>query len=318
MACVCVLQAYTDRTTDRCAAVAPPDDRGWRCTHTRRWRGRSYWWPAALRPPTARPARALAVVFLLQQLSGCYPVIFYAAPIFRSVIGTTAAEAGDVPPSQTDALIAMAAVRLLTSAVTCALSSRVGRRPLLIGSSLAMACSAALVACTCPTAGGHGRGHGVPRPPPPLVPLAGVVAFVCSGSAGVLVVPWTLVGELLPVVAGRAVAGALLVSYAHVLMFAALKAFPYAAALNVTGGRGGDSMAAVFAAFAVVSLASAAYAHACLPETLGRRFNEIQAYFDDRPPAAKKRAQGGLSGVGRERTIFRRSLLGRLHGGNSS
>lgn len=249
---------------------------GGECGRFRRRRPWWWWCRCPAQPPTVTgPVRVLAVMFLLQQLSGCYPVIFYAAPIFRLMIG--AARTDDGAPSQMDALIAMGAVRLLTSAVSCALSTRVGRRPLLIGSSLAMACSAALVAFTCPPVAV--QDDGAPRPSP-LVPLAGVVAFVCSGSAGVLVFPWTLIGELLPV-AARSVAGALLVSYAYVLMFVVLKAFPYAVTLSVGAGDGGCSMAAAFAAFAAASLAMAAYAYACLPETLGRQISEIEAYFTD-------------------------------------
>ncbi|XP_060872179.1 uncharacterized protein LOC132946285 isoform X2 [Metopolophium dirhodum] len=224
------------------------------------------WWRTPQPQTVTRPVRVLATVFLLQQLSGCYPVIFYAVPVMRSVAGTTALGG---PYSDMEAMVALGAVRLLTSVVACALSLHVGRRPLLIASSLAMSFSAALVALTYgPTAA-------------PLWPLIGVAVFACSGSAGVLVFPWTLVGELLPV-SVRAAAGASLVAYAYTLMFVVLKAFPYAVADDGSG-----SVATTFAAFAAGSLAMAVYVHARLPETMGKRFDEIEAHFaDDKHNAA--------------------------------
>lgn len=245
----------------------------------RRGRVRRFWWCRwwlhgwSSQPPTVvRPVRVLAVVFLLQQLSGCYPVIFYAVPVIRSIMGTE----GDGGPTRMDTLITMGVVRLLTSVVACALSQHVGRRPLLIGSSLAMAFSAAMVALTCPSSADNVVQSAAARTP--ILPLVGVAAFVCSGSAGVLVFPWTLIGELLPVSA-RAMAGSVLVSYAYALMFVVLKAFPYFVA-SVDGG-GGGSVAVAFGGFAAASLALAAYTHAYLPETLGKRFHEIEEYFAD-------------------------------------
>lgn len=230
-----------------------------------RSRERCGWWRSPQPQTVTRPVRVLATVFLLQQLSGCYPVIFYAVPIMRLVAGTTALGG---PYTDMETLVALGIVRLLTSVVACTLSAHVGRRPLLIASSLAMACSAALVALTQgPTAA-------------PQWSLIGVAVFGCSGSAGVLVFPWTLVGELLPV-SVRASAGALLVAYAYTLMFIVLKAFPYAVADD-----GNGSVAATFAVFAAVSLAMAAYVHARLPETMGKRFDEIEAQFSDKHAVA--------------------------------
>lgn len=247
-------------------------------------------------PPTVtRPIRVLAIVFLLQQLSGCYPVIFYAVPVIRTVMGVTDMNAVGGQPSQMDALIALGVVRLMANVVACMLSPHVGRRPLLIASSLAMACSAALVALTCPLPvvavprddyDGYETVDPTAAPPPiPLLPLIGIAAFVCSGSAGVIVFPWTLVGELLPVSA-RAMGGALLVAYAYTLMFIVQRVFPCVVTLDVDvpSSRGRSSVAVAFATFAAVSLALALYAHASLPETLGKRFKDIERYFADPAP----------------------------------
>lgn len=232
--------------------------------HSRR-RKSFCWWHSSQPQAVTRPVRVLATVFLLQQLSGCYPVIFYAVPVLRSVAGITAFGG---PYSEMEVMVALGVVRLLTSVVACVLSAYIGRRPLLIASSLAMAFSAALVALT------HGQTV------TPLWPLIGVSVFACSGSAGVLVFPWTLIGELLPV-SVRAAAGASIVAYAYTLMFIVLKAFPYAIADDGSG-----FVATTFAAFAAVSLTMAVYVHARLPETMGKRFDEIEAHFADDKHAA--------------------------------
>lgn len=225
-------------------------------------------WPQSVR----KPMWMLATVFLLQQLSGGYPVMFYTVPIFKSVVGDIDGTEDDGGPTAAEAMIMLGVIRLVTSVVACALSLHVGRRPLLIYSSLAMACSAALVASTCP----RGGSNPLDRPVAAL-PLVGVAAFVCSGSMGVLVFPWTLVGELLPVSA-RAVAGGLLVSYAYALMFIVIKVFP-----RVYDPQAGGFVAGTFFAFAIVSLVLAAYVHRFLPETLAKQPHEIEQNFVDPP-----------------------------------
>lgn len=187
-------------------------------------------------------------------------------------------------------LVVLGVFRLVSSVFACALSTHVGRRPLLIASSSGMAISAILVALTCPSMTAIDYGEHVSAievgdnlEPTPVLPLFGVVAFVCSGSVGVLVFPWTLIGELLPI-SVRAVAGALLMSYAYVLMFAVLKTFPYF--LTSVDGGGDGSMAIAFFMFATASSIMAIYAYACLPETLGKRFHEIEQYFADPPTDA--------------------------------
>lgn len=206
-------------------------------------------------PAAYKPMAIMAALLLLQQLSGAYPVISYALPVLDAIAADGGGRVADGR-----ALAALGAVRFAASLLTCALSFRAGRRPLLMCSCAGMALSAALVAAAGPAA--------------PAAALCGVMSFVFSSSLGVLVFPWTLVCELLstPV---RAVGGSLLVSYGYLLMFAALKAFPYAlAALTLPG---------VFAAFGLVSLATAVYVHRAVPETLGKTFREIEDHFVARP-----------------------------------
>ncbi|XP_060851884.1 facilitated trehalose transporter Tret1-like [Rhopalosiphum padi] len=206
-------------------------------------------------PAAYKPMAILTVLLLLQQLTGAYSIISYALPILKSVV-----PAAYPPAIGIQSLAALGIVRFASGVLACVLSLRVGRKPLLIFSCVAMAMSSVLVAATH-----HSRDT-------TAVPwsLCGVMLYVFSSSVGVLVFPWTMICELLstPV---RAVGGCMLVSYAYLIMFTTLKVFPYVlAAVSVPN---------VFLVFGAVSTSMAVYVHFVVPETLGKSFREIEDYF---------------------------------------
>lgn len=100
--------------------------------------------------------------------------------------------------------------------------------------------------------------------------VVSVLLYVCFCSVGVLVIPWTLIGELLPIQI-RGVGGGFMVGIAYILMFGVVKSFPFA--LDVTGAEG------MFFFFSVMSLAGVAFVYVFLPETLGKTLQEIEDYF---------------------------------------
>jgi SP family facilitated glucose transporter-like MFS transporter 8 len=100
--------------------------------------------------------------------------------------------------------------------------------------------------------------------------VACVLLYVCFSSLGVLVIPWTLIGELLPIQI-RGIGGGFMVGIAYVLMFGVVKSFPFV--LDVTGAEG------IFIFFSCMSLAGVAFVYIFLPETLGKTLQEIEAYF---------------------------------------
>ena len=83
-------------------------------------------------------------------------------------------------------------------------------------------------------------------------------------------IPWNLVSELLPL-ESRAVGSGLLVSLAYLLMFGAVKSFPYAMA--ALGARN------VFYMFGGVACLGTLFVFLCLPETLGKTFKDIERHF---------------------------------------
>lgn len=216
-------------------------------------------------PAAYKPMVILAVLLLLQQLSGGYPTISYALPILKSIVTDSESV------SEIESLAVLGAIRFVSGLLTCLLSFYVGRKPLLIFSCVGMALSSALVTCTydaTPQPLSNGRG-GVGMLEVPLS-LCGVMLYVFCSSLGVLVFPWTLICELLPTTV-RAVGGCLLVSYCYLVMFVVLKVFPYVlATLTVPN---------VFLVFGTVSLAMATYVNFIVPETLGKDFQEIEDYF---------------------------------------
>lgn len=100
--------------------------------------------------------------------------------------------------------------------------------------------------------------------------LVCILCYVCFSALGVLMIPWTLIGELLPIRV-RAKLGGVIVAFAYVLMFITVKTFP--TIIQSIEARG------VFYLFSATSFVGCLFVFAALPETLGKRFEEIEKSF---------------------------------------
>lgn len=102
------------------------------------------------------------------------------------------------------------------------------------------------------------------------VTLICILGYVCFSAIGFLVIPWTLIGELLPLRV-RGVLSGVLVAIAYIIMFAIVKVFPFLlASLNIQ---------IIFFGMGVVNLLAVCFVFFFLPETFGKTFAEIEKYF---------------------------------------
>ncbi|GLH11686.1 Glucose transporter type 1 [Gryllus bimaculatus] len=215
-----------------------------------------------------KPFFLLIGLFILQQFSGAYVLIFYAVDLFKIVGGKSTKLGASIDALK--ALILMGAIRFVMSCIVSSVSQKLGRRPLLMTSYIGMSI-ASLVLGICLYSSktesnlfsdNIDEGH--------LLPVVCLLLFVCFSALGVLVIPWTLPVELLPVQM-RGVGGGIMVSWGYLLMFITVKLFPDILYLI------GISNMFFFLSFAC--LLGFIYIFLLLPETLGKSFSEIEETF---------------------------------------
>ncbi|BES94381.1 Sugar (and other) transporter [Nesidiocoris tenuis] len=232
-------------------------------------------------PASFRPLTTLFIVFFLQQTSGTYVVIFYTVNIFRAVGGDDFGGGFD----GYTATMALGILRFVMSFVSAVLSNVMGRRPIMLVSCVGMGLSSLATALFLSlnhvdtvifASGGSVNATASAAAPgaDQLVSswwvLISLLIFVCIGSVGQMVIPWTLIGELLPTKI-RASGSGLMVSYSSLLLFSVVKTFP--GLLDLT------TLPVLFLSYATMSFVSALYVYFCLPETFRKNFQEIAQMF---------------------------------------
>lgn len=221
-------------------------------------------------PTIYKPMIMLSVILLMQQLSGAYVVIFYAISVFEEIGGTFGENLNEY-----GALLLLGIIRFIMSILTAYLSRTIGRRTLCIasglGMSFAMFFSAMFVYLTfAPSDGNAASTMTTLLLKQKWLLLVVVLFYVCMSSLGFVVIPWTLIGELLPI-SFRGIGGGIMISYAYLVMFAVIKTYPFA--LYAVGPQN------VFFFFSLMSLLGTSYIYLFLPETLGKSLKQIENYF---------------------------------------
>ncbi|KAL0268319.1 UNVERIFIED_CONTAM: hypothetical protein PYX00_010311 [Menopon gallinae] len=201
-------------------------------------------------PKTWKPLVLLFSIFAFQQFSGGYLIVFYATQIFKEV--------GGIELDEFTSVIILGAIRFFMAILSMFLSKNIGRRPLLISSAAGMAVSI-LSGALCIYFFGDG-----------LSPVIFLLIFVLFSSYGVLVIPWSLIGELLPLhIRGKG--SGFTIAVAYLLMFISVKLFIIV--LDLIG------IINVFIIFGSVSAALTLFVYFRLPETLGKSFQEVEKNF---------------------------------------
>ncbi|KAJ8680406.1 hypothetical protein QAD02_016193 [Eretmocerus hayati] len=228
-------------------------------------------------PSVYKPTIILLAVFIFQQLSGTNVVPSYALSIFDGL--------HDKFGKGTDkykALIVLGFTRFLGGIGTALASKKIGRRTLCISSGLGMALSMLYLALCI-----HFKSSKDASDFTKMifciqqnwVPTMLIVFHTLASSFGWAMVPWTLIGELLPT-SVRGFMGGFIMSYATILMFAMLKVYhSMIEKMDIQG---------VFCFYGVVSLLSCIFVYLFLPGTRGKSPNVIEIHFNE--------AHNGISG----------------------
>nr|XP_053638686.1 facilitated trehalose transporter Tret1-like [Cherax quadricarinatus]XP_053638687.1 facilitated trehalose transporter Tret1-like [Cherax quadricarinatus] len=204
-----------------------------------------------------QPVAVLVAVFVLRELGGQYAVFSYTVYLFH--------HAGLYLNAFTCTIL-VGVARLIATFVSSVLLDRIGRRPLLISTSIVSAVAVAF----------GGFFLLVDIPGSSWVPLAAVLVFVLAYGLGVGPIPWVLLGEFLPTPV-RSIGASITTSFFALTLFVVGFVFPELMRVIGTGGS-----LLIFAFFNVVL---AAVVWAFLPETGGRTLHQLQEVFTTRPVA---------------------------------
>lgn len=217
-------------------------------------------------------------MFLLQQVSGGYVLIFYTLNIFRN-LGAEFLNSVD----ERLALVLVGSIRLIMAIIAAALAQKCNRKVLLYVSTIGMGIFAFVAAHQMlhieDTA--HSlflkRGSNVTITTAEsssftsnYLLLLCILGYMLFASLGILIIPWTLISELFSI-KYKAKFGGASVAIAYILMSIVLKFFPFA--LEVF------SISVIFTTFGSMSFLCGVFIYFYVPETHRKTFAEIELHF---------------------------------------
>lgn len=208
---------------------------------------------AVFAPVLRRPLAIAVGLAILSQASGINAIMYYAPEVFRA--------AGASTDAAFESAVWVGAVNLAFTLVALAAIDRLGRRPLLLLGAAVQTIALAFVGASFGTAS---AGAGT---------LVAVLVYVAAFAVAMGPIPWVLISEIFPgPVRGRAVAIGVGTIWAACLVVA--QSFP------VLKDRLGPG--ATFWIYAACSALSLAFVFVLVPETRGRRLEEIAASWSRR------------------------------------
>ncbi|KAJ8680356.1 hypothetical protein QAD02_016143 [Eretmocerus hayati] len=220
-------------------------------------------------PSVYKPTLILFILLIIQQLSGTYAVIFYALDMFNSICNQV-----DKGVDKYDALLILGIMRFIASLITALISKKFGRRTLGIASGLGMTISMFYLVLYINFKSNEDVNDFVKiffNPEQKWIPVMALLFYVLASSLGFAMVPWTLIGELLPT-SVRGTMGGVMISHAHIFMFGMVKGYhSMVEKIDVQG---------VFCFYGFVALLGCIFIYSFVPETLGKSFIEIERHFN--------------------------------------
>ncbi|CAG9861999.1 unnamed protein product [Phyllotreta striolata] len=208
-------------------------------------------------PQNVKPFLVLVGLFVFQEFSGIYTLLFYAVSFF---------EDSELSFNEYVASIIVGGIRFSMSIAIAYLINVYGRKVLCTASSVGMAATMSAVAVYVK----YYEDHPGEAKLAPYIPLVGVILNVGFSMVGMLPVPWVMVGEMFPLNV-RPIMSGIVVSIAQLLIFFCVKIYDnMKEALDFSG---------TLFVFVGASVLSAVYCTTILTETKNKTLEEIEAHF---------------------------------------
>lgn len=223
-----------------------------------------------LSPETVKPFCLLVVLFLLQELSGIYTILFYAVEFF----GETDLQINDYLST-----ITVGTIRFAMSIVCAFLINKLGRKTLCSFSSFGMTLSVLILGLYLKYYEINVGEEKILR----LLPLFCVVFNVFFSMIGMLPIPWILVGEMFPLRVRPIMAG-VVICMAQSFIFVCVKIYKDMVSYLSFSGT-------IFTFF-VASVLAMLFCKYILPETKDKGLDEIEAYFRGTKKDSNKNSRG--------------------------
>ncbi|KAL1502547.1 hypothetical protein ABEB36_007673 [Hypothenemus hampei] len=211
-----------------------------------------------LNPEFWKPMVVLLVFFITSQWAGVNAVNFYSVTLMKETLGDSMDEYL--------ATFIIDCIRLVASIVACFLVRNIGRRPLALvgglGTFLPLFVLSAFI-------------HFSPQLPLNTtdllaVPLTCLLTYVFFVTAGFVTLPWTLLGELLPL-SKRSTGSGIASGIAYLSIFTVVKVMP-----QMFDNLGVDG---TFLVYGCMAFCGTIFVYLCLPETKGKTLFEIEEHY---------------------------------------
>lgn len=201
-----------------------------------------------------KPLLILSVFTFIMQFSGISAIIFYSITIFHHTFGLNL--------DGYLVMILVGIVRVIMSAVACAVLKKFGRKSVAIFSSLGTALSLFALSAFIYFSIHHEELQKIV-----WIPLILILIYIFFTNIGLIPIPWCMVGELFPL-ALRSLGSTIISSIFFLWVFVIVKITP---ALFQTYGAQG-----AFLFYGIVAFVGTVFLAVFLPETRNRTLQEIE------------------------------------------